>query len=248
MSELIEPARYQALEAALWQPCFSLMIDTFERSQVRWVEDLAGGTTAATRSTPVPSGWFTAEAERAGGHGEDASAIAWSRWIESTGEALGEGACANTGQRTGASPDQDAAPRRRVQRLVAIQAALGLTMQDLASALTLSRPQLYKWLDAVQDVRLQEAKRHRLDAIERLANDWQSRTAAPLRAVAHEPLADGGTVLDLLAAEVIDEAAVAAAFEELVGKLRMQPKSRSQVLAASGFRRRPSTRSLPSDE
>jgi hypothetical protein len=52
----------------------------------------------------------------------------------------------------------------------------------------------------------------------------------------------------LLSAEVISEAAVIAGFDELVGKLQEKPKSRSQRLREAGFTRRPSVRSLPSDE
>mgnify|MGYP003335351590 CR=1 FL=1 len=43
-------------------------------------------------------------------------------------------------------------------------------------------------------------------------------------------------------------AALRAAFDELTAKLQAQPKTLSQRLADAGFKRRPSSRSLPSDE
>ena len=114
--------------------------------------------------------------------------------------------------------------------------------------LGLSRPQLYRWLDAADDVRMQDAKRQRLAAVERVAKAWQDRSSAPLRSVAHEPLANGSTPFALLSADAIDEAALRAAFDELTAKLQAQPKTLSQRLADAGFKRRPSIRSLPSDE
>ena len=135
-----------------------------------------------------------------------------------------------------------------MDRLAAIQAALGFTTQDLAAVLGLSRPQLYRWLDAADDVRMQDAKRQRLAAVERVAKAWQERSPAPLRSVAYEPLANGSTLFALLSSDAIDEAALRAAFDELNAKLQAQPKTLSQRLADAGFKRRPSIRSLPSDE
>ena len=51
-----------------------------------------------------------------------------------------------------------------------------------------------------------------------------------------------------LSSDAIDEAALRAAFDELTAKLQAQPKTLSQRLADAGFKRRPSIRSLPSDE
>lgn len=144
--------------------------------------------------------------------------------------------------------DPQAAARQRVKRLAAIQAALGLSTADLAQVLHLSRPGLYKWLDASNDLRLQEAKRERLAKVERIANRWRERSVRPLGSFAHEPLAGGGTALAMMSAEDIDEIAVLGALDELVAKAAGKPKSRSQKLTEAGFRRRPSSRSLPSDD
>lgn len=274
MSEIIQPRHYAAREAVLRQKLASTIIDEAERLNAAsnqfvavWVPELqptgivkmgglvavfSGGMTAATRCAPVQTSWSTTALEEVDDLLANAAGTTWTHWAESTRKAF-LNAAARTADKsakpqTREAEDLQAEAQRRVERLVAIQAALGLTMQDLAAALNLSRPQLYKWLDPSQDVRLQEAKRRRLDTIERVAQAWQARSAAPLRAVAHEPLANGRTVFELLAADAISEAAVNAAFDELTAKLQTQPKTRSQLLAEAGFKRRPSIRSLPSDE
>jgi hypothetical protein len=136
----------------------------------------------------------------------------------------------------------------RIERLTAIQAVLGLSMLDFAQVLGLSRPDLYKWLDASKDMKLDEASRERLTVVEHIARHWRERSAAPLRSVVNEPLAGGQTALSMMVADAIDEAAIVGAFDELAVKLRSKPKSRSQKLADAGFTRRPSARALPTDE
>ena len=121
-------------------------------------------------------------------------------------------------------------------------------MLDFAQVLGLSRPDLYKWLDASKDMKLHEANRERLAVVERIARHWRERSAAPLRSVVNEPLAGGQTALSMMVADAIDEAAIVGAFDELAVKLRSKPKSRSQKLADAGFTRRPSARALPTDE
>ena len=172
---------------------------------------------------------------------EDFDADSWSRWSKASKEAFQKAAAA-------AKAAPSAAARLRVERLAALQAALGLSTSNLAQALGLSRPGLYKWLDASSDVKLQGASRERLAAVERIAKQWRERSTAPLSSVSNEPLADGRTVLAMMVADQVDEAAVVGAFDELLAKLAGKPKTRSQKLAEAGFKRRPSAKSLPSDE
>jgi hypothetical protein len=65
--------------------------------------------------------------------------------------------------------------------------------------------------------------------------------------VAHQPLADGRTLVDLLATEGCADHALTAALDELNAMLLARPRSHSQRLADAGYRRRPSIRALPSD-
>lgn len=171
----------------------------------------------------------------------DGKKTSWS-WLAESSTAAFHGAVVAT------APDTVSAAGMRVDRLARIQAALGLTMVDLADVLRVSRPQLYKWFDTAYDGALQDANRCRLEVVERLARRWRERSAGPLRAVTREPLANGGTVFDRLTAEPIDDDSVIATFDELAEKLKAQPKTRSRLLAEAGFTRRPSIRLLPSDE
>jgi hypothetical protein len=149
-------------------------------------------------------------------------------------------------------PDSNAEPCRSPHdRLVAVQATLGLTMPDLARALQVSTQQLFEWFTPpdrqAPDDHLPPPTAKRLDGMERAANAWQARSAAPLRAVAHQPLADGRTFVDLLATEGYPDHALTAALDELHAMLLARPPSPSQRLAEAGHRRRPSIRALPSD-
>ncbi len=65
--------------------------------------------------------------------------------------------------------------------------------------------------------------------------------------MAHQPLADGRTLVDLLATEGCADHALTAALDELNAMLLARPRSHSQRLADAGYRRRPSIRALPSD-
>jgi glycine/D-amino acid oxidase-like deaminating enzyme len=196
------------------------------------------GATGATRVVLVDVDQATSTAVA---NVKDYIASLWSQWAETTQTALQR-------QVPAAKPAPSAAARLRVERLAAIQGTLGLSTSDLAQALGLSRPGLYKWLDASSDVKLQGASRERLAVVERIAKQWLERSTAPLRSVAHEPLANGRAVLEMMAADVVDEAAIVGALNELVAKLQAKPKSRSQKLAEAGYKRRPSSRALPADE
>jgi len=134
------------------------------------------------------------------------------------------------------------------KQFVSIQAVLGLPMGDLARVLGLSRAELYKWLDDSEDLKLHEGFRRRLGAVERIAGRWRERSGAPFVSVAHEPLAAGQSAFSMLVADLIDEAAIVGAFDELLARLTVRPRSRSQRLADAGFTRRPSIRALPPDD
>ena len=201
--------------------------------------DISKSMTGATRAVLVDTDFATSaiQAVEIG----DSNVDLWTRWAQTTKTALQRPA-------VGAKPAPSAAGRLRVERLAAINAVFGLSTLNFAQILSLSRPGLYKWLDASKDVKLQEASRERLAVVERIARQWRERSAAPLVSVANEPLAGGQTALSMMVADAIDEAAIVGAFDDLVVKLQGKPKSRSQKLADAGFTRRPSARALPADE
>ncbi|MDP1895510.1 MAG: hypothetical protein Q8K87_15435 [Hydrogenophaga sp.] len=202
---------------------------------------LAVALTAGIKVMQMDASWPTTSPELHDYLGEFREKNRWVRWANQTKEALRNAAIA-TGQQT------TAAARLRVDRLSSMQAAFGFTIQDLAVVLGITRPQLYKWLDATNEIRLQEASSARLALVERIAKEWSSRSNAPLGPVSKEPLKSGENVFAMLTTEAISEAAVIAAFDELRAKLYEKPKSRSQLLREAGLTRRPSVRSLPSDE
>lgn len=262
MSAFIQPRTYTPRDATIYQQRPAALIDAVEEAYAPAYPSVhllhghsasllfkvteqallvAHKLTGATRYALCDKSWSTTTTSVIEAAPADAQEARWEQWAENAREAF-ERAATQQGRTT------TAAARLRVDRLAAIQASLGFTTQDLAAVLGLSRPQLYRWLDAADDVRMQDAKRQRLAAVERVAKAWQERSPAPLRSVAHEPLANGSTLFALLSADAIDEAALRAAFDELTAKLQAQPKTLSQRLADAGFKRRPSSRSLPSDE
>lgn len=197
--------------------------------------------TADTKVMQVSMSWPTTAPELFADLDEYCPENSWTRWAGQTKEALQNAASTVRRQTT-------AAARWRVERLSALQAAFGFTIQDLATVLGITRPQLYKWLDAGNPTQPQEANRARLATVERIAKEWTSRSKAPLSSVSKERLTTGGTVFTLMSADVINDAAVIGAFDELIAKLQEKPKSRSQSLRERGFTRRPSVRSHPTDE
>lgn len=137
---------------------------------------------------------------------------------------------------------------RRVARLTEIQASLGLSMQTLAEVLQISRPQLYKWFDVGQAIRLQEESATRLNAVVQLAQAWRGRSMAPLGPWLHEQAKGGRSLLDLLTSKDLQLAEIERTFDGITGRFGQAPKSRSQRMREAGFSRRATHRSLPSDE
>ena len=165
----------------------------------------------------------------------------WLKWVELTKAAL-----LNASSHGGSTPT--GAASMRVRRLASIQSALGMPITDLARVLCVSRQALYKWLDASNELRLQEASRARLTLIERIAAQWRERSQATLSTVVHEPLEGGDTLFAILSGDEIDEIRVTQALDSLVRVLQNKPRTRSQKLFDAGYKRRTTIRPLPSDE
>jgi transcriptional regulator with XRE-family HTH domain len=145
-----------------------------------------------------------------------------------------------------ASPSRSAS-QMRVERLARIQASLGVSLQDLAGVLAISRAQLYKWLDPERDIQLQEESRTRLSRIEQFAAHWASVSVRPLSTLAHEPLPGGFDIVSLMSATRLNVSAIMTALNQLAGRMDTGRKSITEGMRDRGFRRRPSARSLPSD-
>lgn len=173
----------------------------------------------------------------------------WVRWTSQVKDALQRLPVPKLGSINAVLPKPSSAVAQlRVGRISALQAAFGFTIQDLALVLSVTRQQLYKWLDASQSVKIQDANQERLIAFERIAKEWAFRSTAPLSSVSKEPLSSGANVFALMTADSLNEASIVSAFDELASKLSAKPKTRSQQMREAGFTRRPSVRALPSDE
>jgi hypothetical protein len=135
--------------------------------------------------------------------------------------------------------------RIRASKLGEIQGAFGLTTQALAAALNVSRAQLYKWLDPANETVLQEANVRRISTALQLAQRWAELTPLPLSAVAHEPLPDGNSIMNLLSAAEIDVEKVVTAMNILARSAEHREKSPTERMSDAGYIRRPSYRSLP---
>lgn len=174
------------------------------------------------------------------GSSTGSESIAWVDWIKFTKRLLQK-------QDAEPKPTPSAAAKLRVDRLTYIQAVLGLPMQVMADILGVTRQGLYKWLDVTKDISLQEANQHRLAVVERLVAQWRERSNAPLGSLVNIPLTNELTVLDMLKGS-LDERAITNAFDKLAAILETKPKTLGQRMADSGFKRRSSAQSLPSDE
>jgi hypothetical protein len=137
---------------------------------------------------------------------------------------------------------------RRVDRLVAIQAAFGLPMRTLAKVLQISPPQLYKWFDTSDSTQLRGESEARLSAVEQLARKWGRLTASPLASWVHEPVGGGRTLQDLLTQPELQVVDIERDFAAIVERLAHAPKTRAQRMHDAGFKRRPTHHALPSDE
>lgn len=135
----------------------------------------------------------------------------------------------------------------RVERITKIQATFGVSIQMLAEILRVSRPQLYKWLDANRAIELQGGSRDRMGIIEELAEYWRSLTQRPLGPWVKEGRA-AASLLALLCADPLDNEEIRRAMTTQAELISRAAKSRSERFREAGFQRRPSVRSLPSDE
>lgn len=137
---------------------------------------------------------------------------------------------------------------QRVERLTEILVNLGLSIQTLAEVLQVSRPQLYKWLDAEKLISLQKDSVRRLDEVEWLAKSWRTLSVAPLGPWVRERIDGDRSLLDILTVEPLPTAEIERTLSRIAARITQAPKSKSARLREAGFTRRASHRSLPSDE
>ncbi|MHB1236071.1 MAG: helix-turn-helix domain-containing protein [Gallionella sp.] len=103
------------------------------------------------------------------------------------------------------------------ERLVAIKAALGLNMSQLASVLKVSRQTVYNWEDGGE---MQDENRARMVLLEELAELWKSLCNWTAQKYLNAPIGKtGATLLTLLSAVNLDQAEAKLAIKAVADKV-----------------------------
>lgn len=130
------------------------------------------------------------------------------------------------------------------ERVSAIKAAFGLTISQLAQVLHVQRQTIYDWLDEDRPPQVQGHKRERLAAIQRWAIQWNALSPWPTGKRVASYAVEGNTLLDLLAADVLDEARLTTVLRGLSEQVnaewqRREERSLANRLRARGFQPTP---------
>ena len=138
------------------------------------------------------------------------------------------------------APDAVPAAQSLAERVSAIKAAFGLTISQLAQVLQVQRQTIYDWMDEDHPPHVQGHKRERLAAIQRWAIQWNARCPWPAGKGVASYAVEGNTLLDLLAADVLDEARLTTVLRGLSEQVkaewqRREARSLANRLRACGF-------------
>jgi DNA-binding transcriptional regulator YiaG len=137
------------------------------------------------------------------------------------------------------------------ERIEGIRASLSLSVTGVAQALRVGRPAVYAWMRGAAVPRA--ARQLRLKALYDVACEWRSLSPNSVGKHLIAPLADGASLLSLLAAKRLDRAAVTRALEQLSTAIRVaeQRRMRSEYRSAASVMRtegiRPASRPLQQD-
>jgi hypothetical protein len=126
------------------------------------------------------------------------------------------------------------------ERVSAIKAAFGLTISQLAQVLQVQRQTIYDWVDEENPRQIQEQKRERLVAIQRLAVQWNQLCSWPAGKGIATYTVDGDALLDLLSADVLDESRLQPMMRSLSEQVkaewqRREERSLAYQLRTEGF-------------
>lgn len=124
------------------------------------------------------------------------------------------------------------------ERVSQIKAAFGLTISQLAQVLQVQRQTIYDWVDEENPRQIQEQKRERLAAIQRLANQWNALCPWPAGKGVAAYSVDGDTLLDVLSADVLDEARLQRVMRGLSEQVKAERQRREERSFGEQARRR----------
>lgn len=139
------------------------------------------------------------------------------------------------------TPEEPApAVQSLAERVSAIKAAFGMTISQLAKVLDVKRQTIYDWVDEENPRQIQEQNRERLAAIQRLAVQWNQLCQWPAGKGMTTYAVEGDTLLDLLSADVLDEARLQRVMRGLSEQVKAEwqlreERSWANRLRAQGF-------------
>ncbi len=138
------------------------------------------------------------------------------------------------------APDTAPAPavQSLAERVSAIKAAFGLTISQLAQVLQVQRQTIYDWIDEDKPPQVQGKKGERLAAIQRLAVQWNALCQWPAGKGVATYTVDGDTLLDVLLADVLDEARLQRVMRGLSDQVKAEWQRKEERSFGEQARRR----------
>ncbi len=124
------------------------------------------------------------------------------------------------------------------ERVSAIKAAFGLTISQFAQVLHVQRQTIYDWIDQDRPPQVQGQKRERLAAIQRWAIQWNALCLWPTSKGVTSYAVEGNTLLDLLAADVLDKARLTTVLRGLSEQVKAEWQLREERSLANRLRAR----------
>jgi hypothetical protein len=116
------------------------------------------------------------------------------------------------------------------EKLAGIRRYLSMSVTDMAKVLHVRRPTIYSWLRKEPSLRAEHARR--LESIYKNAREWRAISSKPVGEFLNRPLTQGPTLLSLLCAKKLDEAAIASTFLQINEALSRSPRRVSVLEAA----------------
>ncbi len=116
------------------------------------------------------------------------------------------------------------------EKLAGIRRYLSMSVTDMAKVLHVRRPTIYSWLRNEPSLRAEHARR--LEAIYKNARGWRAISSKPVGEFLNRPLTSGPTLLTLLCAKKLDEAAITSRFLQIHEAQSLSPRRVSVLEAA----------------
>jgi transcriptional regulator with XRE-family HTH domain len=126
--------------------------------------------------------------------------------------------------------------------IAAIQEALSLPVTQIAEILGVARGTVYGWMHGEVELPRDHGTAQRLRDLHRVARTWRARSGESLGRLSAAPLGDDQpSLIELLAAETWDEAAIDRALTVLADRLEARSQERQQARERGLGRARPAT-------